>query len=131
MRCTRVSVRGSPDGESIFANLSYTYPLCASTLDGFECYSLFNNDDRCNVRKEAISRDAENAHPEKVTTHQNEVISVNRWVPTTCSRVHKIWNQDSGRFDSTFGQHSVMVCPRISKSSNLENGASVFGNEFG
>ena len=37
-----------------------------------------SNDDRCNVRKEAISRGVEGTHPEKVKTHQNEVIGANR-----------------------------------------------------
>ena len=82
----------------------------------FLTHSLLKNDDLCNVRNKAISRDVENAYRQNATrTHKMKIV-VNSRDSTSCSRVWKIRNQDSGRFDSTFCQYSVKVCPRISKS---------------
>ena len=89
---------------------------CASTMDGFERHRLFNNDNLCNVKSAAISRDVENASRQKTTSRQHEAINANRSEPTTCSRVWKIRNQDSATFGPRFGQDSVEVCPRISES---------------
>jgi len=40
----------------------------------FETSSVFTNDDRCNVRKEAISRDVEGTFRQKVVSRRNEAI---------------------------------------------------------
>jgi hypothetical protein len=56
---------------------------------------LFKNDDHCNVKSEAISRDVENAHSKKVALTHKMKIDTSRTMTTTCSRVHKIWNQNS------------------------------------
>ena len=40
----------------------------------FETSSVFTNDDRCNVRKEVISRDVEGTFRQKVVSRRNEAI---------------------------------------------------------
>jgi len=86
---------------------------CASTMAGFERHRLFNNGDRCNVRKEAISRDVEGAPTGKTLSHQNEAIRANRRETTTCSRVWKMPGQGYGRVWAKNFQGYEHVCPRI------------------
>ena len=43
-----------------------------------ETNRVFVNDEYCNVRKEAISRDVEGTSIEKAMSHQNEAIHINR-----------------------------------------------------
>jgi hypothetical protein len=83
---------------------------------GSKTNSVFKNDDRCNVKKEAISRGVEDASKEKAVSLQDNAIDTNQRESTTCSRVWKIRNQDSAKFGSRFGQHSVKVCPPSTES---------------
>ena len=73
--------------------------------------SVLKNDDHCNVRKEAISRDVENASRQKVGSHQNEAINANRRTPTTCSRVFKSLSQEYGRVSSRIFKSMAKCVP--------------------
>ena len=82
----------------------------------FETGNVFTNDDRCNVRKEAISRGVENAHRQKRSVRQNEAIDATRCQQSTCSRVSKSISQEYPTVSAKIPQEYRQVCPKIWKS---------------
>ena len=82
----------------------------------FETGSVFTNDDRCNVRKEAISRGVENVHRQKTTSCQNEAFDATRYPHSTCSRVSKSISQGYPTVSAKIPQEYRQVCPKIWKS---------------
>ena len=131
-RSTRVSVRGS----LMFSVVHFMYPTKhwllgrvhavhheidhASTRSlairtSFETGNVLNNGDRCNVRKEAISRDVESMFRQKVVSRRNEAIDATRCQQSTCSRVSKSISQEYPTVSGKIPQEYRQVCPKIWK----------------
>ena len=82
----------------------------------FETGNVLNNGDRCNVRKEAISRDVESMFRQKVVSRRNEAIDATRCQQSTCSRVSKSISQEYPIVSAKIPQEYRQVCPKIWKS---------------
>jgi len=82
----------------------------------FETGNVLINDDRCNVRKETISRGVEKAQRQKTAVRQNEAIDATRYQQSTCSRVSKSISQEYPTVSGKIPQEYRQVCPKIWKS---------------
>jgi len=83
------------------------------------------NDDRCNVKKETISRGVENVHRHWGHFSLRKRFDTNRTKPTTCSRVFKSLSQEYGRISSRIFKCFVKCLPESQTLELLKRRLSV------